>query len=235
MITSIEFPRIYVDKDLSTLSPKDYLVYQVDIRCLRREDFKTKLHTFYSQDSVRVELEEQYKTEVSNKVSIDNLITNRISEELILFDKIVLQVIVNNPSDNLFSLVLEKDRWETFKEHIMWGSLFGTYYNLIGSKINFGIHQLLVVLVLFLGFTLLNTETISTKLLLPFVVLGTYLVLKAITLYCLFKILRVPKAIEKLLQRGFLLSSSREFLTLDVTVLTAGVVLSLRYWVQIGF
>lgn len=225
MLTSIEFTRVYVDKDLSKLNPKDYLVYQVDIRCLRRQDFELMLSTFYSQETVKNELKAYYNLGIKRKVTLEKIIIKRIKKELVLYDKLTLQVLKDKPSDNLYSLALETEYWKSFKKHVKWGALFGTYYNFVGNKFNFFMHLLLVTLTICTGYTLYTSEYFTTTIFLPFLLFITYLGLKSITMYWLFVTLRMREALEKLLLNGLYLSTSRGFVTLDLVVILAGVFL----------
>lgn len=225
MLTSIEFPRIYVEKDLSRLSGYDYLIYQVDIRCLRREDFEGMLRDFYSLGNVKNELLIYYKDEASQKVTVETLINRRITEELGLFDKLSTQVIEHRPSDNLYSLAIGTEYWGKFKKHVMWGAIFGEHYRLIGNKANYYLNLIILILTISLGYLVGTSQYFSSGLFLPFILFVTYIVIKTITIYWMFSTLRMTKAIEKLLLNGFYLSSGRNFLTLDLIVLTSGLVL----------
>lgn len=225
MVRSIEFSRIYIAKNLSTLDPKDYLVYQVDIRCLRRVDFKDMLGMFYAQESVQKEFILNYQSDTKRQAILDKTLKKRMKRELVLYDRLTLQVLSNKPSDNLYSLTLEKGYWGRFKRHVIWGSLFGTYHQLIGNTINFLLHLMLLALTTYLGYTLYTEEYFTTNISLPFLLLVSYLGVKSITMFWLFSTLRMREALEKLLLHGFYLSTSRSVVTLDTVILLAGVVL----------
>lgn len=227
MLTSIEFPRIYMEKDLSRLSGYDYLIYQVDIRCLRREDFDDMLRKFYALGNVKNELLIYYKEEVSQVVTVEQLIKKRIKEELELFDTLSTQVIDHKPSDNLYSLAIGAEYWGKFKKHVMWGALFGEHYRLIGNKVNYYLNLVILLLTIFLGYIVGSTEYFTSGVFLPFILFVTYITIKTIVIYWMFSTLRMTKAIEKLLLNGFYLSSGRDFFTLDLIVLITGLVLLL--------